>query len=75
MAHEVRVHSDTEVGAKDLEITVETTTNGTLGTLLISKGSIDWLPKGHSVNKRSFTWDKFAEIMKKGKKKKVKKKK
>lgn len=63
MAHEVRVKIDTAVVAnKDLEIIVKDT-KGKLGTLLISKGNIEWLPKGNSVNKRRFSWVKFAEFM------------
>lgn len=53
MAHEVRVKIDTAVvGNKDFEIVVKTTDGGKLGTLLISKGNVEWLPKGNSVNKR-----------------------
>jgi hypothetical protein len=76
MAHEVTAKLKTQLVSKDLEITVKTSESGTLGTLLISKGNIEWIPKYHSVNKRRFTWDKFAEFMeKKGKKKKVKRRK
>lgn len=51
MAHEVRVKIDTAVVAhKDFEVVVRTS-DGKLGTLLISKGNIEWLPKGNSVNK------------------------
>ncbi len=63
MAHEVRVKIDTAVVAhKDFEVVVRTD-DGKLGTLLISKGNIEWLPKGNSVNKRRLTWAKFAEFM------------
>ena len=49
MTHEVRVKIDTAVVAnKDLEIIVRTG-QGKLGTLLISKGNVEWLPKGNSV--------------------------
>lgn len=34
-----------------------------LGTLKISKGSIEWLPKGNHVNHRSMKWDAFADLM------------
>ena len=62
MAHEVRAKIDTKVVAhKDLEIVVRTDT-GKLGTLLISKGNIEWLPKGNYVNKRRLSWNKFAEF-------------
>jgi hypothetical protein len=63
MAHEVRAKIDTKVVAhKDLEIVVRTDT-GKLGTLLISKGNIEWLPKGNYVNKRRLSWNKFAAFM------------
>jgi hypothetical protein len=45
MAHEVRVKVDTAVVAhKDLEILVRTD-GDKLGTLLISQGNVEWLPK------------------------------
>jgi len=63
MAHEVRVKIDTAVVAnKDLEVVVKTD-SGKLGTLLISRGNVEWLPKGNSVNKRRLSWVKFAEFM------------
>jgi hypothetical protein len=64
MAHEVRVKIDTAVVAhKDFEVVVKSD-EGKIGTLLISKGNIEWLPKGNSVNKQRLTWAKFAEVMK-----------
>jgi hypothetical protein len=63
MAHQVRVRIDTAVVAhKDFEIIVKTHT-GKLGTLLVSKGNLEWLPKGNSVNKARLTWERFADIM------------
>ena len=63
MAHEVRAKIDTKVVAnKDLEIEVRTN-EARLGTLLISKGNVEWLPKGHSVNKKRLSWTKFAALM------------
>lgn len=63
MAHEVRVKIDTAVvGKKDFEIVVKTD-SAKLGTLLISKGNLEWLPKGNSVNKKRLSWAKFAEFM------------
>ncbi|MGD9633570.1 MAG: hypothetical protein AB7G28_26205 [Pirellulales bacterium] len=63
MAHEVRVKSDVViVGHKDVEIVVSD--NGEkLGTILVSKGNIEWLPRGNSVNKRRLSWAKFADFM------------
>ena len=63
MAHEVRVKLDTTVVAhKDMEISV-TTSDGKIGTLLISKGNIEWLPAGNHVNKTRLSWEKFAVFM------------
>ena len=63
MSHKVRVRIDTAVVAhKDLEIFVSSD-DGKIGTLLISKGNIEWLPKGNSVNKQRLSWAKFAEFM------------
>lgn len=63
MAHEVRAKVDTKVVAhKDLEIIVKTSRDGKLGKLLISKGNVEWLPKGNSVRKRRLSWEKFAEL-------------
>ena len=78
MAHEVSAKLHTKVVAhKDLEIEIKTIDDGTsskLGTLLISKGNIEWLPKGNFVNKRRLTWIQFAALIEeKGKTVKVKK--
>ena len=63
MAHEVRIKIDTAVvGNKDFEVVVKTD-EGKLGTLLISKGNVEWLPKGNHVNKKRLSWAKFAEFM------------
>lgn len=63
MAHEVRVKIDTAVVAhKDYEVVVKSD-SGKIGTLLISKGNIEWLPKGNSVNKKRLSWAKFAKFM------------
>lgn len=67
MAHEVSAKLHTKVVAhKDLEIEVKTVNNGSsskLGTLLISKGNIEWLPKGNSVNKKRLNWAQFAALV------------
>jgi hypothetical protein len=74
MAHEVRARIDTKVVAhKDLEITVKS--NGEkVGTLLVSKGNVEWLPKGNSVNKKRLSWWQFARLLEeRGKTVKIKK--
>lgn len=63
MAHEVTLDIATKfVLHKDVKVEVKTDA-GKLGTLLISKGNIEWLPAGNSVNKQRLTWSKFAELM------------
>jgi hypothetical protein len=43
-----------------------------LGSLLISKGSIDWIPANTSVWKYRLPWEGFADLMKKsGKMKRI----
>ena len=42
-----------------------------LGTLTISKGTVDWRPKNKKAGKKgetSLNWSKFAEVMEKAKK-------
>lgn len=63
MANEVTLDISTKfVLHKDVQIEVKTD-GKKLGTLLVSKGNIEWLPAGNSVNKRRLTWKKFAELM------------
>jgi len=61
--HEVRARIYTKVVEhKDLEIVVKQN-GGKLGTLLISKGNVEWLPRGSYVNKRRLSWGQFAELL------------
>lgn len=75
MAHEVTLDIATKfVLHKDVKIEVKTD-DGKLGTLLVSKGNIEWLPSGNHVNKKRLSWAKFAELMESaGKDVRVKKK-
>jgi hypothetical protein len=34
-----------------------------LGTLMISKGNIEWMTAGAKVKKSRLSWEKFAEVM------------
>ena len=63
MAHEVTLDISTKfVLHKD--VTIEVKKDGRkLGTALISKGNIEWVPAGNSVNKKRLSWAKFAELM------------
>jgi len=63
MAHQVYLNlSEKIVLHKDVEVEVKVD-GAKLGTLLISKGNIEWLPVGNSVNKHRLSWVKFAELM------------
>jgi hypothetical protein len=74
MAHEVTLDIATKfVLHKDVKIEVKND-EGKLGTVLVSKGNIEWLPAGNSVNKMRMNWKKFAEVMEtEGKPVKIKK--
>lgn len=63
MAHEVTLDIATKfVLHKDVKIEVKTD-EGKLGTLLVSKGNIEWLPAGNHVNKKRMTWKNFAKLI------------
>lgn len=58
----VKINASVQVKHTDFEVIVRND-YGKLGTLLISKGNIEWLPKGNSVNKRRLSWGRFADFM------------
>ena len=63
MAHEVTLNINSKfVLNKDIEVEVKTD-EGKLGTLLISKGNVEWKPVGNSRNKKRLTWTKFAALL------------
>ncbi|MCP1290620.1 hypothetical protein NK214_10505 [Chromobacterium sp. S0633] len=63
MAHQVLLNlSEKIILHKDVEIEVKVDSTR-LGKLLISKGNIEWLPSGNSVNKHRLSWTKFAQLM------------
>ncbi|KUM02193.1 hypothetical protein KIF53_16985 [Chromobacterium subtsugae] len=63
MAHEVTLNLQEKIILhKDVEFEIKLD-GAKLGTLLISKGNIGWLPSGNSINKKRMTWKRFAEIM------------
>jgi hypothetical protein len=48
--------------SKDVEFNVKS--NGAkLGTLLISKGNIEWVPASNTVKKYRLSWEMFADVM------------
>jgi hypothetical protein len=48
--------------SKDVEFDIRSD-GAKLGTLLISKGNIEWVPASNSVKKQRLTWEKFAKMM------------
>ena len=63
MAHQVTLDISTKfVLHKDVEIDVAKDGHK-LGTLLVSKGNIEWRPAGNKRNKKRLSWVKFAELM------------
>lgn len=63
MAHEISLSlTEKIVLHKDVEVEVKAS-GEKLGTLLISKGNIEWLPSGNHVNKHRLSWKKFSELM------------
>ena len=63
MAHEVTLDISTKfLLHKDVTVTVKKD-GRMLGTALISKGNIEWVPAGNSVNKKRLSWAKFAALM------------
>lgn len=61
--HDVSLSVITKLVAnKDVKIKVKSD-EASLGTLLISKGNLEWLPANNSVNKYRLSWERFAELM------------
>jgi hypothetical protein len=48
--------------SKDIELSVRSN-GGKLGTLLISKGNIEWVPRKKGVRKHRLSWEAFARMM------------
>lgn len=63
LANEVSLEINSKfVLHKDVEVEIKTD-GRKLGTMLVSKGNLEWLPSGNHVNKRRVTWARFAELM------------
>lgn len=67
---------EVEIGSVDSSIVVSDTDNKRIGKLVFSKGSLEWWPRGNSVNCRTYSWEEIAQILEaNGKPKAVKSKK
>lgn len=63
MAHEIVVDVSTELARhKDVEIAVKKD-GRKLGTVLVSRGGIEWRPAGDSVNGKRLPWSKLADLI------------
>jgi len=52
-----------EISKVDHGITVWNTKKAKIGTLVFSKGSVEWWPKGNKVNAHKYSWAKFAKVL------------
>ncbi|MDO3524501.1 hypothetical protein [Ralstonia pseudosolanacearum] len=59
----INLASDVVIGNVDQILTVLTTKKRVIGKLKFSKGSVEWWPKGASVNAHTFGWEEFAKIL------------
>ena len=50
-----------ELGGADMRFAIESDENGKLGTLLVSKGGIEWRP--YRKQKRHLDWERFDRII------------
>ena len=65
MEHKVTLEIATQfVLHKDIKIDFKNS-EGKLGGLLVSKGNIERVPAGHSVNKRRLSWARCGQLMSK----------
>ncbi|MGC5804065.1 hypothetical protein SNK19_21240 [Ralstonia pseudosolanacearum] len=59
----VKLSGTVEIGNVDQILTVQNPKGAKLGELRFSKGSVEWWPKGNSVNAHKFKWKDFAAIL------------
>jgi hypothetical protein len=65
-SHRVSLIIPLPVDVQHADIDLEVSSGGSkLGTLKVSRGSIDWLPAGNSVNYHAMSWERFAAMMEK----------
>lgn len=56
------IPSGIEIGSRDLTLVVKADSTP-LGTVTISKGSIDWKPSPNKKAHFQLTWEQFADLM------------
>jgi hypothetical protein len=63
-SHSVTVHPSRPLEVANADLVIEVKSDGEkLGELRVSRGTIDWIPRGHQNASRSLTWEQFAELM------------
>jgi hypothetical protein len=63
-SHKINLMIPRAIEVQHTDIELEVSSDGTkLGTLKVSRGTIDWLPARNKVNYREMTWERFAELM------------
>jgi hypothetical protein len=55
--------AEIDIGKVDHSVTVWNTKKAKIGTLVFSKGSVEWWPSGNSVNAHKYTWTQFAKAL------------
>jgi hypothetical protein len=67
MAHEISLVANMNfVLHKDVLFMVKTVANAKaakVGTLMLSKGNVEWRPKGNSVYAHQLSWEKLGALM------------
>ncbi len=62
--HEVKLTISRAIQIGNVDIEFDVRSNGRkTGTLKISKGGLDWVQSGNSVNAFKVTWEEFAKLM------------
>ena len=61
--HSITVHPSRPLEVVNADLIVEISADGEkLGQLQISRGSIDWVPRHHTIA-HSLTWERFDQLM------------
>jgi len=62
--HKITVHPSRPMEVVSADLVIEVESDGKkLGELWISRGTIDWRPRGHTYAKSSMTWEQFSKRM------------
>ncbi|USE78849.1 hypothetical protein NDR89_19625 [Cupriavidus gilardii] len=63
---ELKISSPIEIVNKDQVVTIREDNNGKpsiIGKLKISRGTLEWWPRGNKVNAHPIKWAQFAQLM------------